>query len=210
MPCVMFPTLEVMTDLIVSLPPQMARYLKDVFGPRVAPLMGMEAEELYRMKISLPPDELGRRLGPALQPLTTTPEAFVDQLDAMGVEKAVIFNLDEASASGIQGLPNDYYADLARAWPQRFVGFAGIDPSGAHGGRPGNPPMLRPGASGGGLEAVYLRSGAEPCQNVPDLRHLCGTGDSHLVPSVHQLFNQHHGGWNGPSTWTWWPRIFPS
>lgn len=123
------PTLEVMTDLIVSLPPQMARYLKDVFGPRIAPLMGMEAEELYRMKITLSPEELGRRLRPALTPLTTSVEAFVDQLDAMGVEKAVIFNLDEASASGIDGLPNDYYADLVRAWPDRFVGFAGIDPS---------------------------------------------------------------------------------
>ena len=44
------PTLEVVRDLIVSLPPQMARYLKDVFGPRVAPLMGMSADELYEMK----------------------------------------------------------------------------------------------------------------------------------------------------------------
>ncbi|MBI9084655.1 MAG: amidohydrolase [Desulfobacterales bacterium] len=123
------PTLEVMTDLIVSLPPQMARYLKDVFGPRVAPLMGMEAEELYGMKVSLSPEELGRKLRPALKPLTMEPAAFIDQLDAMNVEKAVIFNLDEASASGIQGLPNDYYADLVRAWPERFSGFAGIDPS---------------------------------------------------------------------------------
>lgn len=122
------PTLEVMTDLIVSLPPQMARYLKDVFGPRVAPLMGMKAEELYQMKISMSPEALGRELRSALEPLTMTPDAFIGQLDAMGVEKAVIFNLDEETASGLKGLPNDYYADLAKTWPDRFIGIAGIDP----------------------------------------------------------------------------------
>ncbi len=123
------PTLEVMTDLIVSLPPQMARYLKDVFGPRIAPLMGMKAEELYRLKISLSPGELARKLRPALEPLTMDAGDFIGQLDDMSVEKAVIFNLDETSVSGIQGLPNDYFANLVQAWPERFVGFAGIDPS---------------------------------------------------------------------------------
>ena len=47
------PTEEVLVDMVASLPPQMARYLKDVFGPRVAPLMGLTAEELYRMKTEL-------------------------------------------------------------------------------------------------------------------------------------------------------------
>jgi predicted TIM-barrel fold metal-dependent hydrolase len=117
-----------MTDLIVSLPPQMARYLKDVFGPRIAPLMGMEAEQLYRMKISLEPAELARKLRPVLEPLTMTLETFIERLDAMGVEKAVIFNLDEETASGLKGLPNDYYADIVRTCPERFIGIAGIDP----------------------------------------------------------------------------------
>ncbi len=123
------PTIEVMTDLIVSLPPQMARYLKDVFGPRVAPLMGLDPDALYRMKTTLDPNALARALRPALEPLTMPPEAFIEQLDAMAVEKAVIFNLDEASASGIRGLPNDYYAELVSHWPDRYVGFAGIDPT---------------------------------------------------------------------------------
>ena len=29
------PTEEVLVDMVASLPPQMARYLKDVFGPRI-------------------------------------------------------------------------------------------------------------------------------------------------------------------------------
>ena len=42
------PTEEVFVDLLVSLPPQMAGYLKDVFGPRVAPLLGITSDELYK------------------------------------------------------------------------------------------------------------------------------------------------------------------
>jgi predicted TIM-barrel fold metal-dependent hydrolase len=118
----------VVRDLIVSLPPQMARYLKDVFGPRVAPLMGMSAEELFEMKITMSPAELAETLTPRLRPLTMEVEAFIGQLDEMEVEKAVIFNLDEETPSGLAGLPNDYYADLVRKYPDRFIGVAGIDP----------------------------------------------------------------------------------
>ena len=115
-------------NLIVSLPPQMARYLKDVFGPRVAPLMGMTADELYQMKCSMSPDELAEALTPRVRPLTMEVDAFIRQLDEMNVERAVIFNLDEETPSGLAGLPNDYYADLVRQYPDRFIGIAGIDP----------------------------------------------------------------------------------
>jgi predicted TIM-barrel fold metal-dependent hydrolase len=122
------PTLDVVLSLIVSLPPQMARYLKDVFGPRVAPLMGMTADELHRMKTSMDPAELAEALTPRIRPLTMEVDAFIRQLDEMNVERAVIFNLDEETPSGLKGLPNDYYADLVRQYPERFIGIAGIDP----------------------------------------------------------------------------------
>ena len=35
------PTAELLVDMVASLPPQMARYLKDVFGPRVAEMMAV-------------------------------------------------------------------------------------------------------------------------------------------------------------------------
>jgi len=123
------PTLEVLLDLVVSLPPQMARYLKDVFGPRVAPLLGLTAEELYRMKTEMSTDELRRALSPRMEIMAKPIDEFVRELDDMGVEKAVIFNLDEKSASGIPGLPNDYYADIVRSHPGKFMGIAGIDPA---------------------------------------------------------------------------------
>jgi len=122
------PTPEVMLDLIVTLPPQMARYLKDVFGPRVAPLMGMSADELYEMKVTLGSDELRNILTPRVAPLTMTVEAFIEQMNDMNVEKAVIFNLDEETPSGLKAMPNDYYADIVRQFPDRFIGIAGIDP----------------------------------------------------------------------------------
>jgi predicted TIM-barrel fold metal-dependent hydrolase len=125
------PTEEVFIDLLVSLPPQMSRYLKDVFGPRVAPLLGITAEELYKMKISLSPNELKEAIKPYLpkiRKLTMSVEEFVNQLDKMGVERAVIFNLDEETPSRITGLPNDYYARIVNQYPNKFIGFAGIDP----------------------------------------------------------------------------------
>ncbi len=125
------PTEEVFADLLVSLPPQMSRYLKDVFGPRVAPLLDITADELYNMKESLSTNELKEAVKPFLpkiRKLTMTVEAFVEQLNKMGVEKAVIFNLDEETPSGIAGLPNDYYAEIVRQFPNKFIGFAGIDP----------------------------------------------------------------------------------
>ncbi len=122
------PTEEVVLNLVTTLPPQMARYLKDVFGPRVAPLIGMSAEELYRLKVTLSQQELAEELRPKLKPLSMGLDAFIAQMDMMGVEKAVIFNLDEETPSRLKGLPNDYYADIVKRYPERFVGIAGIDP----------------------------------------------------------------------------------
>lgn len=122
------PTKEVILDLIVSLPPQMATYLKTIFGPRVAPLLGMEADELYRLKTTLKEAELQEALADKVEPLSMPLDTFVKNLDEMGVEKAVIFNLDEETPSGLKGLPNDYYADIVKKYPDKFIGIAGIDP----------------------------------------------------------------------------------
>ncbi len=123
------PTEEVLIDMIVSLPPQMSRYLRDVFGRRIAPLIDTTAEELYHMKVSMSEEELKRAIKPKLKKIALPLEKFVNQLDKMGVEKAIIFNLDEKTPSGIKSsLPNDYYANVVKQFPEKFIGFAGIDP----------------------------------------------------------------------------------
>lgn len=63
-----------------------------------------------------------------MKPLSMTVEAFIEQMNAMNVERAVIFNLDEETPSGLKGLPNDYYADIVKRHPDRFLGIGGIDP----------------------------------------------------------------------------------
>jgi predicted TIM-barrel fold metal-dependent hydrolase len=83
------------------------------------------------MKVSLTPSDLKDALQPYLpkiRKLTMSVDDFVKNLDSMGVEKAVIFNLDEETSSGIAGLSNDYYAEIVRTHPEKFIGFAGIDP----------------------------------------------------------------------------------
>ncbi len=122
------PTKEGIIDQIVGLPPQMTNYLERVFGPRVAPMLGMTAEELGKIKKDMSEDELAGFLEPRVEPLAQTEEQFIETLDQWGVEIACLFNFDEETVSGIKGLPNDYYAEVVKRHPDRFRCFAGIDP----------------------------------------------------------------------------------
>ena len=122
------PTHEVLMDLICGLPQQMSRYLKDIFGGNLAKTLNMDAAELYRMKTTLTPHQLEKKLEPHVESAAISVEEFIDDLKSMNVEKGVIFNLDEETPSGLKGLPNDYYAEIVNKYPDIFTGFAGIDP----------------------------------------------------------------------------------
>lgn len=121
------PTAEVLLDLIISMPPEMSGYL-DVFEERMAVMYGVKAAELKHMKMSLSEHELKEALLPQLRDKAATVGEFVKHLDGIGVEKAVIFNMDEESVCGIKGLANDYFAEIVRRYPDKFIGVAGIDP----------------------------------------------------------------------------------
>ena len=122
------PTHEVLMDLICSLPQQMSRYLRDIFGDNLGKLLNMDGAELYRMKTTLTQHQLEKKLEKHVESAAVSVEKFIDELKAMNVEKAVIFNLDEETPSGLKGLPNDYYAEIVTGHPDIFTGFAGIDP----------------------------------------------------------------------------------
>ncbi|MGQ9475433.1 MAG: amidohydrolase family protein [Actinomycetota bacterium] len=122
------PTKEAVIDQITGLPPQMAEYLLRIYGPRVAPLLGLTPEELYRAKLEMSEEELNRFLEPRVEPLSMTEEAFIDLLDQWGVEVAVLYNMDEETVSGVRGLSNDYFAEVVSRHPGRLRCFAGIDP----------------------------------------------------------------------------------
>ncbi len=54
-------------------------------------------------------------------------ETTLEEMDQAGVDKAVLLALDaETTGGGI--VSNDYVAGLVRAHPDRFIGFASVDP----------------------------------------------------------------------------------
>ncbi|MBU2547723.1 MAG: amidohydrolase family protein [Proteobacteria bacterium] len=121
------PTEEVLLDLMLSTPPQMAGYA-NVFGGGSMGLLGLEGMNPDRMRADMSGAEIKRLLAPRLRPLALSLDDFADRLEAMGVERAVIFNMDEETPGRVKGLPNDYYAEAVARYPDRFIGMAGVDP----------------------------------------------------------------------------------
>ncbi len=59
---------------------------------------------------------------------STSAQEFVAQMDAAGIEAAVIHNSDCSTTLGVPHLPYDHTAEIARRFPGRFLMLAGIDP----------------------------------------------------------------------------------
>ncbi len=55
-------------------------------------------------------------------------EEFITEFDAVGIEKLVILGWDAETATGLPSLPNDYVAGIVDKHPDRFIGFASVDP----------------------------------------------------------------------------------
>jgi len=55
------------------------------------------------------------------------PGDFIAMMDAAGIDVAVLLGEDQETTFG-KKVPNDIVVELARAHPDRFVGFAGVDP----------------------------------------------------------------------------------
>jgi hypothetical protein len=56
-----------------------------------------------------------------------TPEAMAEMYEALGIF-GVIFSIDAETASGIPYVGNDWVANVVRTYPERFLGFASVDP----------------------------------------------------------------------------------
>ncbi|MEW6735840.1 MAG: amidohydrolase family protein [Acidobacteriota bacterium] len=54
-------------------------------------------------------------------------ERFVAIMDAAGIERSLITGFDEASSVQSTFVPNRLIAEIAKAYPDRFIPFAGID-----------------------------------------------------------------------------------
>ena len=203
------PTEEVLVDMVASLPDPDGQVLERRLRPESGPLMGLTAEELYRMKTGLGQAELKKELAPKMKPLSMSLEDFVKQLDDMDVKRAVIFNLDEETPSGLTGLPNDYYADIVKQYPDKFIGIAGIDPLK---GMDAVREIRR--SYDLGLRGVGIRPfmfGIPPTHAKmypiysPAWNWTCRSGST-----CRSTIQRTTWKWRDPFTWTWWPRISPS
>lgn len=78
---------------------------------------------------------------------------FLKDLDEAGVRYSAIHNVDEETTTGAKPVPNDYIAEIVREFPDRFIGFIGVDP---HKGRRAVSELERA-AKELGLRGVVLR-----------------------------------------------------
>lgn len=56
-----------------------------------------------------------------------SPEAMYQTFKSLDIF-AVIFEIDAETTSGVSYIGNDYIADIARQYPDQFMGFASVDP----------------------------------------------------------------------------------
>ena len=55
-------------------------------------------------------------------------DEMLAEYDRAGVEKIVLLGWDAETGTGLPPLPNDYVKSLVDSHPDRFIGFAGVDP----------------------------------------------------------------------------------
>jgi predicted TIM-barrel fold metal-dependent hydrolase len=94
----------------------------------VVPGIEAAAERLYG---SMRDAERFKNITGALQYLFTqrSVEDIIKEMDEARVDRAVIVAADYTTASGVVAVTNDDVGRFARQYPDRFIPFAGIDPS---------------------------------------------------------------------------------
>ncbi len=97
----------------------MVNYL-NIFGPGYAAEVGMSREEFDAKRQQLGPDELMAELRRRMAEKAISLSDFVKLMDQAGVARAVVGTAQQPS--------NTYVAEVVRAHPDRFIGFARISP----------------------------------------------------------------------------------
>lgn len=57
-----------------------------------------------------------------------TIENMLEEFDSAGVQKMVLFAWDAETRKGLPKTSNDYIAEIVEKYPDRFIGFASVDP----------------------------------------------------------------------------------
>ena len=90
----------------------------NIFGPRMARVLGLTLEEVQRMSDELPPQEFDKALRERASGLATSLPDFVARLDNIGVQWGLIW-----------ADTNDRTAEIVSQFPGKFIGKAVVNPN---------------------------------------------------------------------------------
>lgn len=63
-----------------------------------------------------------------MERLTVSIDEMLKEYDDANVERIVLLGWDAETTTQLPKTPNDYIRELVNKWPDRFIGFAGVDP----------------------------------------------------------------------------------
>lgn len=100
----------------------------DVYGRSIAGFLGVSLEEFKTKLSQLDAKQFLQWMEPRIDAVAMSLEEFIGNLDAAGVERAVLYHFDEETTSEYKGLPNDFYADIIHHYSDRLMAYAAVDP----------------------------------------------------------------------------------
>jgi predicted TIM-barrel fold metal-dependent hydrolase len=102
-------------------------YIK-VFGPAFAKWAGISQTEIDEL-LGVGDDVfINRIIEQAESSGVASLSSFISALDQAGVQRSALHNMDEETTTGNKPVPNDNVAEVVAQYPDRFIGFAGVDP----------------------------------------------------------------------------------
>jgi len=99
-----------------------------MFARGLSAFCGVGEEEFRRRAVEAAPGEVRSWIEEIAARLGRPPEAFIAMLDEAGYDKAVVFSIDQESATGVSPLAPEVLARAVASHPERILAFQGVDP----------------------------------------------------------------------------------
>jgi predicted TIM-barrel fold metal-dependent hydrolase len=146
------PTADFLYGDILNMPDISKGYLR-IFAPPSLRAAGLDVEKMHETLRTMSQQDLEGFLSQQMEGFPRNVDEMVAAMDSAGVRASALHNFDEQSATGADPVPNDRVAEIVEQYPDRFIGFAGVEP---HKGEAAVREIDRC-INGLGLKAVALR-----------------------------------------------------
>jgi predicted TIM-barrel fold metal-dependent hydrolase len=121
------PTADFLYGDIINMPEISHGYLR-IFAPPSMRGEGFDVEKMADTLRSMTQDDLSDFFSQQMEGFPRDLDEFVAALDSAGVRASALHNFDEQSATGGEPVPNDRVAEIVNKYPDKFIGFAGVEP----------------------------------------------------------------------------------